>query len=222
MFDLTDRIIRFEGGEATDEEIIELFQYLVDTGLAWQLQGFYGRTARDLILAGVVRVNPEATKGRGDVMGTRSLTKFYHDGSKRPFVTMYRQFDGYPSGHGVELAEFLASTKAVNGISLSEKQRIANGIECLAAQVVAQFKEEPGGIYLVSNVGGHGEEYVYEVRERCDGTPGAPVAGTITRVRTPIGWKFKVATAHWKTGRIEKVLFEGDPADFLKGLPEEA
>ena len=40
--------------EATEEEQIEAWQLLVDTGLAWQLQGCFGRTARDLIEAGVV------------------------------------------------------------------------------------------------------------------------------------------------------------------------
>ena len=40
-------------------------------------------------------------------MGTRSLT-FVYEGEK-PIVNMYRQFDGYPSGHGAELAEFLNS-----------------------------------------------------------------------------------------------------------------
>lgn len=54
MLDLTDKIIAFEDGELTEEETIELFQGLVDTGLAWQLQGFYGRTAKQLIDAGLV------------------------------------------------------------------------------------------------------------------------------------------------------------------------
>ena len=54
MLDLTDKIIAFEDGELTEEEVIELFQGLVDTGLAWQLQGFYGRTAKQLIDAGLV------------------------------------------------------------------------------------------------------------------------------------------------------------------------
>jgi hypothetical protein len=31
---------------------------------------------------------------------------------------MYRQFDGYPSGHGQELAEFLLSGEMVNGIKI--------------------------------------------------------------------------------------------------------
>jgi len=37
----------FETG--TEEEVLEAWQYLVDTGLCWRLQGFFGRMARDLI-----------------------------------------------------------------------------------------------------------------------------------------------------------------------------
>jgi hypothetical protein len=39
------KIVRYENGELNDEETIELFQELINTGLAWQLQGGYGRTA---------------------------------------------------------------------------------------------------------------------------------------------------------------------------------
>ena len=52
--DILDGIIRFESGELDDEEIIELFQALVDSGLAWQLQGSYGRAAQTLIDEGLV------------------------------------------------------------------------------------------------------------------------------------------------------------------------
>lgn len=59
---LVDKIIAFEGGEMqTEEEVIELFQELVDTGMAWSLQGSYGRMARDLINMGYVTYNPEST-----------------------------------------------------------------------------------------------------------------------------------------------------------------
>jgi hypothetical protein len=40
--------------EGTEEEVVEAWQYLVNTGLAWQLQGWFGRTASDLIDAGII------------------------------------------------------------------------------------------------------------------------------------------------------------------------
>jgi len=36
-----------------EQEVIEAWQYLIDTGLAWQLQGFFGRTAQSLIDEGI-------------------------------------------------------------------------------------------------------------------------------------------------------------------------
>ena len=54
MTDLVGQIIAYEEGELSDTETVELFQHLVDTGMAWTLQGSYGRTARDLIEAGYV------------------------------------------------------------------------------------------------------------------------------------------------------------------------
>ena len=54
MLNLTSDIIAYESGELSEQEVIALFQDLVDSGLAWKLQGFYGRTAVDLIEAGLV------------------------------------------------------------------------------------------------------------------------------------------------------------------------
>lgn len=53
-FDRTSAIIAYETGELDLDGVVELFQHLVDTGLAWQLQGHYGRTAVALIEAGLV------------------------------------------------------------------------------------------------------------------------------------------------------------------------
>ena len=52
--DQIDQIIAWENGDLDEEGTIELFQNLVNSGLAWQLQGCYGRTAAALIRAGLV------------------------------------------------------------------------------------------------------------------------------------------------------------------------
>jgi hypothetical protein len=54
MLNFADELFAFEAGELDEEATVALFQKLVDSGYAWQLQGFYGRTAIDLIDAGLV------------------------------------------------------------------------------------------------------------------------------------------------------------------------
>jgi hypothetical protein len=97
-------------------------------------------------------------------MGTRSLT-FVYDDLNKPIINMYRQFDGYPSGHGAELAEFLNSFEAItNGIPLGDTRKLANGMGCLAAQMVAHFKIGAGGFYLYPvNSKDCGQEYEYHI-----------------------------------------------------------
>ncbi|KKL76653.1 hypothetical protein LCGC14_2042760 [marine sediment metagenome] len=50
--DLVAQIIEYESGVMDESQTIEFFQALVDDGLAWQLQGSYGRLAADLIRSG--------------------------------------------------------------------------------------------------------------------------------------------------------------------------
>ena len=40
---------------SSEEQLLEAWQYLIDTGLAWKLQGWYGRQAKSLIEAGYCR-----------------------------------------------------------------------------------------------------------------------------------------------------------------------
>jgi hypothetical protein len=80
-------------------------------------------------------------------MGTRSLTFVYDD--NKPILNMYRQFDGYLSGHGQELASFMNSfDEIVNGYSPGESRKVANGMGCFAAQMIAHFKNSVGGFYI--------------------------------------------------------------------------
>lgn len=98
-------------------------------------------------------------------MGTRSLTFVYDD--NEPLLNMYRQFDGYPEGHGIDLANFLCGIDEVtNGIMVGETRRTANGMGCLAAQMIATFKKSVGGFYIypVSSTD-CGQDYEYHVYE---------------------------------------------------------
>jgi hypothetical protein len=50
--ELTSRIIEFEEGDMDQDRTVDLFQYLINTGIAWHLQGSYGRMAARMIEAG--------------------------------------------------------------------------------------------------------------------------------------------------------------------------
>ena len=97
-------------------------------------------------------------------MGTRSLT-FVYDDVDTPLVCLYRQFDGYPSCHGVDLAMFLNGKTIVNGFNPKQNnENFANGMDCLAAQLIAKLKTGIGNIYIIPiDSKDVGEEYVYHI-----------------------------------------------------------
>ena len=99
-------------------------------------------------------------------MGTRSLTFVYekYGQVQKPVCNMYRQFDGYPTGHGAELAEFLNGGELVNGLGVERDQLQFNGMGCLAASMVAHFKQTPGGFYIYStDERDCGQDYEYHI-----------------------------------------------------------
>lgn len=101
-------------------------------------------------------------------MGTRSLTHIKGDDGKT-LVTIYRQFDGYPSGMGQELSDLCGKVTLVNGYMDEDWPTTANGMGCLAASLIAELKSE-GGKPKIGNVSIHiaddtdcWEEYVYTI-----------------------------------------------------------
>ena len=54
-------------------------------------------------------------------MGTRSLTVFVDEHSKKEIVVMYRQYDGYIEWYGKRLCDYLQSfDEVVNGIGMND------------------------------------------------------------------------------------------------------
>ena len=98
-------------------------------------------------------------------MGTRSLTYIKSEyNTDDNIICMYRQYDGYPEGHGLDLSAFLNNFRVVNGLGVNIPKKTANGMGCLAAQLVAELKDGPGNIYLYpTDSKDCGEEYIYEI-----------------------------------------------------------
>lgn len=113
---------------------------------------------------------------------------------------MYRQFDGYPEGHPLETAEWLAGGKVVNGLRMDEKGLMFNGGGCLAAQLVAKYKTEAGGTYLhpMNHRGQCWENYTYDIIVKEDKTI-----------------EFIAYEVMGGKNRFKKI-FQGSPAEFVK------
>ena len=62
MQNTVDKIIQYESGEMSEEDVIEFFAELIKNKTAWSLQGHYGRTANDFIENGVINRS-------GDIVG---------------------------------------------------------------------------------------------------------------------------------------------------------
>lgn len=60
--DVLGSIIAYEAGELPEQDTLNLFAHLIRSGMAWQLQGSYGRTAQALIDQGLISPGGELAK----------------------------------------------------------------------------------------------------------------------------------------------------------------
>lgn len=119
-------------------------------------------------------------------------------------VLMYLQFDGYPDGHPLETAEWLASGEVVNGFSPNANKLQFNGAGCLAAQLVDKYKDGVGGCYLhpMNHRGNCWENYTYDIIVKED--------QTIEYIAYEVSGGY-----NGKKPRFKKI-FQGTPAEFVQ------
>lgn len=100
-------------------------------------------------------------------MGTRSLVHI-KDG-KKTIATLYRQYDGYPTGMGNAIKEALndGNVTILNGFGGQTVPSHFNGMGCLGAFLIGELKEKKiGNVYMFPvNSKDVGEEFVYTLSE---------------------------------------------------------
>ena len=109
-------------------------------------------------------------------MGTRARVNVFN--GNQILVSIYRQMDGYPDSLGKELADFAGPFTIVSGIGVDDRgnKNKANGMDCFAAQLIAELKVNVsyakhcgviGSVYIRdTGPESHGEEYVYNLKEQ--------------------------------------------------------
>lgn len=125
---------------------------------------------------------------KGIVMGTRCVTNVI-DEKGNVYVNLYRQYDGYPDGHGKELAEWLTGAEIGNGIGSSVSPKFFNGVGDLALRLVTFFRQDHtqiGSFYIIPLDTDWGQEFTYtvkvvegsEVKMKVEGYSGVLFQGT--------------------------------------------
>lgn len=100
-------------------------------------------------------------------MGTRTLVHI-KDG-KKTIATIYRQYDGYPTGMGDDIKEALnfGNVTILNGFNGQTIPSHFNGMGCLAAFLIGELKQKKiGNVYIFpANSKDVGEEFTYTLSE---------------------------------------------------------
>ena len=93
-------------------------------------------------------------------MATRATIKFINN--NEVIASIYKHWDGYPSGLGISIVNWLSDKVIISGISgQTMEEGFANGIDCLAAQFIKTFKTHIGDLYMCPVT--QKEEYNYTI-----------------------------------------------------------
>ena len=148
-------------------------------------------------------------------MGTRSHTSIIETstdetGKQRRdlLVKIYRQYDGYYSGMGKELATWLDKVSVVNGFGSNDPvdQIICNVAGCLAAQLIKHVKDGIGNVYITNpRANSSGLNYEYDILVDFN------TQRITLKAYSIVGYYNK----NKEYCDRKKKEFEGSPADFL-------
>ena len=98
-------------------------------------------------------------------MGTRTIVHL-KDENNKTILTLYRQYDGYPTGMGNDIKKILNNgvVEIRNGFTTKDQiPRQFNGMGCLSAFLVGELKNKKiGNVYIQApNTKDMGEDYTY-------------------------------------------------------------
>lgn len=68
VVDLVGAMMAYENDSLTPAETVELLSELVKSGMAWRLQGFYGRAAAALVESGILTAGGDITQKARDLL----------------------------------------------------------------------------------------------------------------------------------------------------------
>jgi hypothetical protein len=156
-------------------------------------------------------------------MGTRSLTVVMSMWFRDDIIqaAIFRHWDGYPSGHGADLANYLKDGCVGNGKTTGDPEKYFNGMNRLASYVIHRMWEDghdPGVERVVDNkIPDWGQDYTYIIRAEETKPKDAPAF-----------WGPKKETENFTIevrGYRDTPIFVGTPTELLdwisKGAPEE-
>ena len=99
-------------------------------------------------------------------MGTRSITHIFEmDTLKEKIVcSFFRHFDGYPTTHGQDMADWLKDKGLRNGIGEGFREGFHfNRAGTMAVKLMNHIQDKSGCEVIPTEANDYGEEYIYHI-----------------------------------------------------------